>query len=213
MECRDTKLLIEAWWDRHLPPETAVQVERHLRDCPNCRAEYGPVTQLLTEPEPLTVPAGLRGRICCVLEALPMPGSEPPGESRRLRRWHSILRAPWAGALAACVTFAFLGWLSSQIPGGGSIRDGGLDPEPVRSMNPLLAFGWAQSMAVPGPCSSLAAMAQATALDSLVDQPDAEPTALIHGRLRLSDLPAASSTPVMSELPIVAGTLCAGYPH
>jgi anti-sigma factor RsiW len=212
MECRDTKLLIEAYWDGHLPPETAAQVERHLRECSICRAEYGPVTQLLTGPEPVIASAGLRERICAAIETLPMPGSEPAGESRRLRRWQSILQAPWAGALAACVTFALLGWLSSQIPGGGP------GPEvirvtPVSAPNPMLALGWAQSIAIPGPCNSLAAMAQATALDSLVDQSAAEPAAVIHGRVRLSDLPATHSTPALSDLPLVAGTMYAGYPH
>lgn len=211
MECRDTKLLIEAYWDRHLPPETAAQVERHLRECSICRAEFGPVTQLLTEPESVTAPAGLRERICAAIETLPMPGREQPGESRRLRRWYSTLQAPWAGALAACVTFALLGWLSSQIPGGGP--GGKVRVTPVASPNPLLALGWAQSIAIPGPCNSLAAMAQATALDSLVDQSAAEPTAVLHGRVRLSDLPAANASPAMSDLPIVAGTLYAGYPR
>jgi hypothetical protein len=83
----------------------------------------------------------------------------------------------------------------------------------VSAPNPLLALGWAQSIAIPGPCNSLAAVAQATALDSLVDQPAVEPAAAIHGRVRLSDLPATHSTPALSDLPLVAGTMYAGYPH
>jgi predicted anti-sigma-YlaC factor YlaD len=208
MECRDTKLLIESYWDRHLQPETAERVERHLKECPVCRAEYGAVTQLLTGPEPVAVPAGLRERICSAVEMLPMPAGETAGASPRLRRWQSILQAPWAGALAACVTFAFLGWLSSQIPGGGLRVEGNRSIERTRvSSNSPLGFGWAQSMGV------LAAVAQATAMDTTAEAPDAAPASLARERLRLSDLPAADSTPVMPGLPIVAGALCAGYSH
>ena len=211
MECRDTKLLMEAYWDRHLPPDTAARVERHLNDCPACRAEFGAVTQLLTNPEPVAVTAGLGERIRGAIETLPLPAGATPSPSARMRRWHSILRAPWAGALAACVTFAFLGWLSSQIPGGGGVPNDGLNAKPAKSPNLLLAFGWAQSMAVPGPCSSLAAMAQTSALDTVIEPHGAVADA--RGRLRLSDLPATNSTPAMQDLPIVAGAMYAGYPH
>jgi len=98
MECRDTKLLIEAYWDRHLPPEMADRVERHLAECHGCRDEYGPVTQLLTAPEPVVASAGLRDRILCAVEALPMPANGTSDKSRRLRGWLAVLRARWPRA-------------------------------------------------------------------------------------------------------------------
>lgn len=215
MECRDTKLLIEAYWDRHLPPEMADRLTRHLHACPTCRAEYGPVTRLLAEPEPVTLPPGLRERICLAVEALPLPADGAPAKSRRLRRWQAVLQAPWAGALAACITFAFLGWLSSQIPGGGDLT---VNPTPgpnasAEEPRPLLALGWVQSIAVPGPGSPLAALAHAVAVDSLIEPEIRSPAPLLGGRLRLSDLPATNSNPALADLPLVAGTLCAGYPH
>ena len=69
MECRDTKLLIEAYWDRHVPPEMAERVERHIGECPHCQAEYGPTARLLTAPEPVATPEGLRGDIKCNRDA------------------------------------------------------------------------------------------------------------------------------------------------
>lgn len=215
MECRDTKLLIEAYWDRLLPPEMVDRVERHLNTCAACRAEYGPVTQLLTNPEVVAVPAGLSARICGAIEDLPLPELVTADNSPRLRRWQALLRAPWAGALAACVTFAFLGWLSSRLPGGAVMPDGS---RPIRSVateepHPLLALSWVQSMAVPGPGAPLAGLAQASALDSLIEPRGGSPANFVRSRLRIPDLPAGDANSVVSDLPIVAGALYAGYPR
>ena len=107
-----------------------------------------------------------------------------------------------------------MGWLSSQIPGGGRspVQINSPSGTPVEASSSLLAFGWAQGVAVPGPGSSLAAVAQASALAKLTEAPEAVPATFARGRAPLSDLSSEDSTSALPDLPTVV-SLCAGRPH
>lgn len=208
MDCRDTKLLIDAWWDGHLPEELADGLERHMERCPVCQAEYGPVNRLLADPEPVEVPAGLRDRIMAAVEQEPLPEAGGAGFETRLRWWAEVMRAPWAGAVAACLVFVLLGWVSSRIPTGGheSARSGvthGERPACVVS-NPLLVASLPQRLAVPGPGGALAMVAQTAALEKLTEAPAAAPA--IHDRDRLwtnSQPPQDCTAPAIPEIPMI----------
>jgi hypothetical protein len=209
MECRDTKLLIEAYWDRHLPPEMAERLGRHLDECPGCRGEYGPVTLLLGSPEPVATPERLRGRIMSAIGPLPMPVAGRPGGLFWPRWWLKMAQTPWAGALAACLTFVILGWVSSQIPvrghggsGAAGHGAGNTHTASVQPPHPLLAAGWAQAVAVRGPCSPLAAVAQTAALETFIEAPSAAPATFIRERSRVPVSPPTDVDPDISEMTI-----------
>lgn len=101
MDCRDLETRIDAWWDRELPDDQAEVIEAHLAGCPACLRTYGPVNELLTRPDPVEVPPGLRGRI---LDAVL---GQQPGVRPAARRSAWTIRLGWVGALAASVALAF----------------------------------------------------------------------------------------------------------
>lgn len=201
MECRDNKLLIEAYWDRHLPAEMARQVERHLRSCPACRAEYGPVDVLLSEPEPVATPAGLRDRIMAAVAPLDMPATQSARPPFQTRRWMEWMQAPWAGALAACVGLVLMGLIVAQMgtrqPDVGAIAEG---PLPAAEPSPLAVAGWAQAMTLPGRLNTLPALAQAAVLEQ-VARPPAPPAITL--RDRPLDLPPPENPSILLEWPVI----------
>lgn len=207
MQCRDTKLLIEAWWDRDLPPETAARVERHLKTCPDCRAEYGPITQLLHHPEPVAVPAGLRDRILAAVEPLPLPLAGQSDNRGRPRSWVGFLHAPWAGALAACLTFAFLAWVSSMIPVGGPRVE---RPAVENPPSPLVLASWAGTLTMPGQVGVLPAIARAAAFEQIVQGGAAPPEVFVRNRISDQDLPPLDATPAIPQIPILLGLSALG---
>ncbi|HOB73347.1 MAG TPA: zf-HC2 domain-containing protein [Phycisphaerae bacterium] len=200
MQCRDIKLQIEAWWDRDLPPETAARVERHLETCPDCRAEYGPVTQLLRHPEPVAVPDGLRDRILAAVEPLPLPVAGKSDNRRHPRPWIGFLHAPWAGALAACLTFAFLAWVSSMIPVGGSHIE---EPVVTNPPSPLVLASWAGALTMPGQMGALPAIARAAVFEQVVQERAAPPETFVRNRISDQDLPSLDATPAIPQIPIL----------
>ncbi len=204
MQCRDTKLLIEAWWDRHLPPDLAEQVERHLEMCPDCRTEYGPTTQLLNHPEPVDVPEGLRERIMAAVEPLPILNVTPFPKRAYVRWWPEVLQAPWAGALAACLTFAFLTWVSSSIPH----RHFSTERSPLTdgaAPSPLVLATWAGALPLPGQLGALPAVARAAVFEEVLQGRAAPPEEFVRSRILDQDLPPLDPPPGIPEIPIIVG--------
>ncbi|MEP0844806.1 MAG: zf-HC2 domain-containing protein [Phycisphaerae bacterium] len=204
MDCRDTKLLMDAYWDRHLPTELTAQVEDHLADCPSCRGEYGGVTELLARPDPVAVPAGLRERILAAVSTVEIQSHPQAPAGRSYRWWMDLLHAPWAGATAACLVFAFLGWIGFQIPvrGPDAVSSG---TNARTAPDPMLLAGWTQSLAVPGPGRALPALVQAVAIERAL-RPELPEMSVRNRVLEQAVEPPSEAPPAIHEIGrIVAG--------
>ncbi len=98
---------ISAWLDRQLDSGEMDQVDGHLRDCSECRAnaeEMSAVTEVFRRPETAELPPHLWRRIAANLDVA--PASRRP----RLRGWlmPAIGRPFWARAAAAVLAVAIL---------------------------------------------------------------------------------------------------------
>lgn len=198
MECRDAKLLIEAWWDRELPAEDVAAAQAHLGQCLACRTELGPVTALLTRPEPVPVPAGLRDRILASVQAAPsVPADADPGV--RPSRWVRWAQAPWAGALAACLAFMVMGWVASMVRSPG-------EPNAISAAaapSPALLMSWAQAMALRGQANPVGIAAHALALEHFTTPPSGAPAIFVRGRPVLEEPKPLDPASAIPELPII----------
>lgn len=101
MQCSDTDLLVHAWLDDELEPARALELERHLDECPACGATYRRYARLRSavQAAPLYqhAPAGLRERVSAQWRPAPAP--------RAARRW-AWDWAPLSTALAAALVVA-----------------------------------------------------------------------------------------------------------
>lgn len=141
MEHPEVEELLGAYALDALDPDEADAVERHLRDCPRCRAEveaHREVASLLGASG-ADAPEGLWDRIGSELQELPAPGV--PGEllaftplARQRRRRRLSVLVP-LGAVAAAVVAAVValslevGNLNGQVQSfQAATRSGGLAP-------------------------------------------------------------------------------------
>jgi hypothetical protein len=212
MECRETEWLIDAHLDRTLSTRVAQELESHLASCAGCRARYGPMMELLSCPEDVQVPSGLRDRIAAAVMELPHVAA-PSGKVRRLdtkagRRVRRVW-APWVGAVAASVAFFVMGWIGSRwwvnpVPGGGGPGGAGPQPQATVVLSPWVMSSWAQALALQTPSSPLAFVAQAATSELLIEsalQPRAAETGRPYSTTR--EAPARDAVPAGPEMPIL----------
>ena len=202
MECRDTKLLMEAYWDRHLPPEMVDQIDAHVEECSACRAEFWAVNRLLAEPDPVVVPAGLRDRIMAAIEPLELPVQAPQRPASSYHWWMERLRAPWMGAMAACLTFFLLGWFSHHM--WNPPKDLPLAGSATATPTPLALAAWTQHMALPGSVGPLPAIAQAVTLHRAMEAETPVPP-MRNRAIDHTFSPSEPSPPIEEISRIVAG--------
>lgn len=170
MGYRDTEQLIEAYLDRELSAEQAVEAENLLRANDELRRQYGPLIQLLRSPEPVEMPEILGQRVLGSIQehilrerAIPVRPGRPT--LRGYRVW-----PPWAPAVAASLVLFMAGWYGSRllIP---SSREGN-DPKPMPRVtvvaSPLLLNSLAQSLASSGPANPVAFVMQGAAMEIIV---------------------------------------------
>ena len=112
---------LPAYHDNELSPVQRSQVEKHLCDCPSCRAELQTLTGLSallkTDPAPQSTPPE---RFAAQVQLL-LPRSAPRPKTQRLPRW--VLGAP----LALIVVVAFLQaalWVTWLVLAAGSTFPG-----------------------------------------------------------------------------------------
>jgi len=197
MECREIEWLIDAYLDRTLSRRVAGELGAHLESCSVCRKTYGPMLRLLSSPEPIAVPDGLRDRIAAAVSEstlAPAARREHPkaavGAGRGIRR----IAMPWAGAIAASVAFFAMGWLGSRWwvnrPTELHPFDRGREHPPARVvLSPWAMSNLAQAMASHASASPIALVAQAATSEWLVESLFRPPPAL---PARATTAPAAS---------------------
>ena len=111
MTCRDLERRIDAYLDGELDAAAEAEVGAHLDECPDCRAQFGPLVsavEALGELPELRAPAGL-----------------VEGAMGRLpERRASLARAGWALGLAGAVATALIGlvglWTAQGLAVGGN---------------------------------------------------------------------------------------------
>lgn len=209
MECREIEWLIDAYLDRTLSRRVAGELVAHLESCAACRKTYEPMLRLLSSPEPVAVPAGLRERIAAALSEAtlaPAQGRQRPETAADAGRRTRRVAMPWAGAIAASVAFFVMGWLGSRWWVNRPTRlhpfDPGREHPPARVvLSPWAMSNLAQAIASQTPASPIALVAQTATSEWLVEslfrpppapparaatepaapavEPDAEPALLI----------------------------------
>lgn len=200
MECRHFEHLIEQFWDRELDEPTARGVEDHLASCRACNARYGAVSTLLTRREEVAVPSGLRDRILNAIEANACGAERRPASAER--GIPSALPSPWIGALAACITLAFVGLLAWQTGVAWRPQNAGPAAPVVRHepSAPVLAT-MAQALVIPVPFGPLPVFAQAATLHQAVQPPQ---QIVETPRRRFTNTPPrAEQTPGLQELSVL----------
>lgn len=198
MECRETEWLIDAYLDRTLSTRVAQDLESHLANCTVCRGQYGPMMELLSTPDDLPVPAGLRDRIVATIAdagsgvAVSGPaGRIRPGPVRRSGfRWIA-----WSGAVAASIAFVAVGWMGAEWFGRPQ-PPGDIVPNPPSKqttvvLSPWMLSGLAQAMTAQGSVNPLAFAAQATMTEMFATPAFGE----------LPDIPARRYPAVREPLP------------
>ncbi|GMU23691.1 MAG: hypothetical protein AMXMBFR13_37690 [Phycisphaerae bacterium] len=207
MHCSHVKRVIEDYWDRALPAEASHRVELHLAGCPACRSEFGGVDDLLRRPSLVDVPAGLSARIAAAIEANTPDGRRAATSRRDSSAGSRLLSNPASGAVAACLTFLLLGWLSSMLPveqQSGPVPTPGTPP-----LSPALLASVGQSMTLPVPVSPLAAVAQAAALEQFM-QSVAEPAPVSVRNLSfIEEAPVTDPPSAVQRIPIIISRLSA----
>jgi hypothetical protein len=112
MKCQEAKNLIDDFLDEYLEEPGKSELETHLTQCPDCRAELGRIRVLREQ-----------------LRAIPVPPPSPGFEERALRqaghshRVHVGFAAGFGSAIAAglLVWFAVGFWQPSGLPGQDSL--------------------------------------------------------------------------------------------
>jgi len=209
MNCREVNKLMDAWFDRELQPASVAELEAHLSTCAHCQENWGGLVALLTDPEPIEVPLGLRDRIVNrVMEensvsVSPSP-ARPPQSHGQLPSW--IRWYKYVGAAAACVAFFAAGWLVSN---RWQVKpETGGQPQQVATvvMSPWMMSSLAQAAAMPGVMSPAAMLAQAV-MPELLIEPASMTEPAVRVRPRVSEFsasqPADEIPPEMHVLPIV----------
>ncbi len=68
--CEDVVAVLEGYFEGTLDPQLAAAIERHFRDCPDCRAfskTYGSTVRLTGEIEADAIPNEVRDRVRAAL--------------------------------------------------------------------------------------------------------------------------------------------------
>jgi hypothetical protein len=189
MDCRDVDKLMDAFLERQVDGRSDEAIRTHLAACKECRRQWGGLVLLLTEPEPVEVPPGLRNRIVTALGDGPatfQPAVAAGGWRRR------FVRLRYAGALAACLSFFFAGWLVSNwwtvsTPTGGTVADTTAAPSGVTVVvTPWIMSSMAQAAAVPAPISPAMMLASGVMPELAIADPRAD-----EPRLHIYQRPAA----------------------
>lgn len=202
MECREAEQLIDRYLDRELSPELAGQLEFHLADCPRCRVKYGSVVDMLSSPQPLAVPGGLRER---VLDTVNQQGmiqratAGVVGERSPRRRWLGRI-----GATAAAAGLFLAGWFSVQF--WSSSTQLAVEPQPVVVVvSPWLISSTLQSAMKPGPASPIASVIQAAMMEQLTaEMLKAPPAVTMRRRPIVIEVPHHEIPPQVLEVPMLA---------
>lgn len=183
MECRKVEQVIDAYLDHELPAVRAREVESHLATCDTCRKEYGPLLSLLRSPEPVATPTDLRSRVLAAVNATTLNESQPKKHHQRIR-W-----APWSGAIAASLSFFFMGWLASQWWQKPAPPEPSTGTRETVVMSPFMASSIVQAMTLRGPANPIPCIAQAFAIE-LASAPQAGTVETVRSPQRAVSRPA-----------------------
>jgi len=106
-------LRVQAYFDAEVDVMSALEIERHVERCADCRTLHQALEQLRADLRrnlsPLEIPPALRARIDKVLDAERDSSSPPPTEPERLN-WRT--RAFWVGAGSGLGTAAMAAMLA-----------------------------------------------------------------------------------------------------
>lgn len=204
MDCRDVNNLMEPFFDRELDNSSADEVRNHLAACQACGRRWGGLNLLLTDPEPVEVPAGLRDRIMTAWDTRQAePASIPIS-----RGWkQAFARLRYAGAIAACVLFFITGWLVSD-RWGGKPAPVVVQPSQPREItvvvSPWILSSMAQATAMPAPVSPVVMLAGGVVPEMMAPQtPGDESIPRIRPASGSRPQPSEPETPDMPPLPLV----------
>jgi anti-sigma factor RsiW len=193
MECRDTERLIDPFLDRELSEADSTELQAHLARCTTCRKNYGRLVAALENPTPVDVPEGLRDRIVAAIETTQRDGSMSTPRDAGItgageRRWPAWL--PWSGALAACITFFFVGWFGSTAWNTGTdLHSDGPPNEPVQIViTPWTATAMAQAVIPQHQANPLMSMVMVAAMEASFE-PVATESAIEVPRTRIFESP------------------------
>lgn len=189
MDCRDVDKLMDPFFDRQLDESSADEVRGHLAACNTCRRRWGGLHLLLSNPEPVEVPDGLRDRILIAWEhkqtaPIPVPVA---------RGWRLSLTGLWyAGAIAACVLFFVTGWLLSGRWDGSQPATVASHPDRARPVtvvvSPWILSSMAQAAAMPAPVNPAVMLASGVVPEMVIAKPRTD-----EPMIRVYQRPAASS--------------------
>lgn len=173
MDCRDVEQRMDRYLDRDLAAEDARELESHLAQCPRCRAEWNPLVQFLTKPQPVEVPAGLRDRIVEAVERAQTSVAVSPAarSTERPPAWW-MRRSGWAAA--ACVAFFMMGWLASRLSSPlkpvQHVEETVVSPDaPQVVLSPWLVSSIAQARLMPVPVSPAVVLASGLAAEVIAE--------------------------------------------
>lgn len=199
MDCRDVNKRMDAFLDRRVDAGSAREIRAHLAECKTCRSRWNGLVLLLSEPEPVDLPAGLRDRILLAVDAgeksrFPADVAEQPGEplvrGRPQPSWfRHWVRLRHAGAAAACMLFFLAGWLVSTwwsvLPPDNAIvsNDPGTESSMTVVVSPWVLSSMAQAAAMPAPVSPAIVLASGAMPEWVIPEPRAnEPMIRVYQR-------------------------------
>lgn len=198
MDCRDIEQLLDVYLDRELNDEAVQQFEEHLDACRECHSRHGAFLDLLTSEFETAVPPGLRERILQATAEVPLP-SMPPKSAPVIYSYRPL----WIGAAAACLTLFVTSWMVLHLKPDAD--HGGVGPVATNVQqiqpSPGLVASCAQAAVLRGRVGPLAVLAQAAAIDGLLQAPQRAATTVMRRRAQDQPPPEQSgAVPQMSVL-------------
>ena len=211
MECRDTERLIDAYLDRELSEEAARRLESHLAGCNRCQGKHGAVVALLTSPQPISVPGGLRERVTAAVTQRAARTGRVRARSQGTSGWSRFISGPRAAAVAASLILIFVGWSILRFPGKSpGPEPGHLAGPPPADMtappSPWMLSSWAQAMTLPGPGNPAVFLVQGAAMESLT-RPSPEESPVIRVRPVIRDPSPPDAGPAVPEIAFILAGL------
>lgn len=218
MDCRDVERQMDACLDRELPPSQRRELEAHLQGCSACTRQWGGLVNVLTRPAAVEVPAGLRDRIVAAVAEQNRSGGNPRlVQDRGVKPRGSFEAAQstptrrvwiWPSAIAACLTFFFMGWVASRLwtPSQSMVVVEKKPPaiETTVVLSPWLVSTLARASMMPGPMSPAVVLAQGIVPEMMTAVPDEQPVPRIYERPRASaSQPAGAANPTLPLVPLI----------
>lgn len=113
MRCDEIQKRLVAYVDHELDPMSSNNIKCHLEQCPQCRAQLGEITQMLSLYKSIPEVKPQPGDVDRIMEAIPFARSyqKKTGLVSKLGNWFTLQnRVPrWAPAAAALIIFVLIG--------------------------------------------------------------------------------------------------------